>query len=81
MPLISSYLLLEVAVKLPSLHFAFSFNMYRAEWLTYKIALDQFVGGARNLNRSVTAVRFHAAGGVLKRAVDNSFLDQVSGEE
>jgi hypothetical protein len=26
-------------------------------------------------------VRFHAAGGVLKRAVDNSSLDQVSGEE
>src|SRR6266850_6495506 len=51
-------------MNLPSLHFAFPFHIHRAAWLTYKIGLDELVGSARDLNRSVTAVRFHAAGSV-----------------
>src|SRR5262245_35936108 len=60
----STLLLFSIAVNLPGLHFAFTFHVHHAAWLADKIALDEFVGGARNLNRPITAVRFHAAGGV-----------------
>src|SRR5262245_33007047 len=63
-PCFHAPLLRWTTVNVPGLHFAFPLYIQRAARLTDKIVLDKFVGGAGNLNRSVAAVRFHAAGGV-----------------